>query len=154
MTAVRSATAAVVGWLARASPSPSPLRSPSGASSDAHLACCIEAACGDATSMQQSRMSDTPCSLARLHSTLRYLNALGGKALVDGSAIGSLEHLEHPHAPFTSMRGVQWIRRCHLLKVLDLANSPCCVRGGQGDSGGGAAAVLAGAGAPEQQTSG
>ncbi|TPP46629.1 Zinc-binding family protein [Leishmania donovani] len=124
MTAVRSATAAVVGWLARASPSPSPLRSPSGASSDAHLACCIEVASPHAASMQQSRMSDTPCSLARLHSTLRYLNALGGKALVDGSAIGSLEHLEHPHAPFTSMRGAtleEELQQC--LPELELLSS-------------------------------
>lgn len=104
--------------------------------------------------MQQSRMPGTPCSLARLHSTLRYLNVSGCKALVDDSAVGSLKHLVHPHAPFTSMRCVQWIRRCRLLRVLDLASSPCCVGGGQGDSGGGAAAVLAGAGAPEQQISG
>ncbi|KAG5482959.1 hypothetical protein LSCM4_07168 [Leishmania orientalis] len=114
-------TLTVAGWPGRTSPPVLSLRPPPAASCEARWASLPSAW------VQKPRTPLAPCSLARLHSTLRYVNVSGCKALVDGSAIGSLEQLEYLHVPFTGIRDVRWVRRCRMLKVLDLANSPCCV---------------------------
>ncbi|KAG5488398.1 hypothetical protein GH5_08583 [Leishmania sp. Ghana 2012 LV757] len=114
-------TPAAAGWPGRASPPVLSLRPPSAASCEARWASSPSAW------VQKSRTPLAPYSLARLHSTLRYVDVSGCKALVDSSTIGSLEQLEYLHAPFTGMHDVRWVRGCRMLKVLDLANSPCCV---------------------------
>ncbi|KPI82844.1 hypothetical protein ABL78_8142 [Leptomonas seymouri] len=68
----------------------------------------------------------TPCSIARLAPTLRYLSLSGCKSLVDATPLGELYHLQYLHASFTGIRDVRWVSGCVSLKVLDLTMSPCC----------------------------